>query len=125
MQEFKRFSSNPMANKVFKSIIQRIRKDQENLYHGPLAGKFRKNYLPFNLKRLLEYLSHMNKREILIEKIEREKYGFDSTKDNVKSFIKLFLIDGLVKDKIIHDENSADFDRHIRGRKKSNSNYLE
>lgn len=36
----------------------------------------------------------MNKREILINAIEERKFEHEATKDNIKNFIKLFLING-------------------------------
>jgi hypothetical protein len=58
MEEFKKISSNELANKVFKKLIKRVRDDKSRRFGG-----MNKGYLPFNLNRMLDYVSHMGKRE--------------------------------------------------------------
>ena len=104
LSEFIRFSSNAEANAVFKRLIQRIRYSQQKylgLYH---------TYLPFNLNRLLDHLSHMAKRESLIQQID-EKH-LDDANGNIKNFIKLFILDGSAKDSVVKEE-SAKLIEHV------------
>lgn len=59
LDEFKQFSSNSMANKIFRKLMQRVRKVQELNHSGRDNVK---PYIPFNLNDLLDHLSHMSKR---------------------------------------------------------------
>ena len=110
--EFKKFSSNPLANSHFRKMIQRIRSEHEKIF-GP-HYELRRGYLPFNLTRLLDYLSHMSKREALIEGIENTKYEYDASKRHIKDFIKVFIIDGVAKDCLVKEDSAKIVDNVIK-----------
>ncbi|CDW88415.1 ef hand family protein [Stylonychia lemnae] len=110
LEEFKEFSSNPHANKVFRKIITKARQSQEKLYGSATST----SYLPFNLQRVLDYLSHMAKRESLLKSIEDKKYDYDNATDNIKNFIKLFLIDGAAQECLLKERTNVSIENKLQ-----------
>jgi hypothetical protein len=65
-----------------------------------------KHFLPFNLNRLLDHLSVMTKRDNLVSKIEKNKFNINETENNIKNFIKLFILDESAKESSIKEESA-------------------
>lgn len=122
IEEFKKFSSDPLANMYFRKMVQRIRSEHEKIF-GP-HYELRRGYLPFNLTRLLDYLSHMSKRETLMNGIEKTKFEYDASKRHIKDFIKVFIIDGVAKDCLVKEDSAQIVDNAVKKPKKKESETL-
>lgn len=101
INEFKKFSDNEEANGLFRKWIKQMRK-QRDMHRKSIE----KSYIPFNLNRLLDHLSVAAKRENLVTKIEKNKFNHSSTQQNIKDFIKLFILDESSKESIIKEETA-------------------
>ena len=70
--------------------------------------------MPFNLNRLLDHLSTQAKRENLVNKIEANKFDLSQTHDNIKSFLKLFILDESAKESCIKEEQAKIIESSIQ-----------
>lgn len=69
MEEFKAFASDPTANRIFKDLIYRMRKEHEKHF-----GQGRVNaYLPFCITRLFENLNFLCRRDAIFHDIDTNK----------------------------------------------------
>ena len=56
----------------------------------------------------------MSKREALLDSIENTKYEHDASKDHIKNFIKVFIIDGMAKDCLVKEDSAKIVDDVIK-----------
>jgi hypothetical protein len=66
MQEFKTFNSNECAKRMFKDLVYERREKREK--EGVDAHDT--TQLPFDINVMLEYINHVNSRELLHAKID-------------------------------------------------------
>jgi len=102
LEEFKRVSENKQAEKIFRRLVKRMRDEQQR--SKDILGP---HFLPYNMSRMLDHLSVMQKRELLVNKIESQKFDLAKTDQNIHSFIKLFILDESAKDSIVKEEQAA------------------
>ena len=107
--EFKSLYKNQDADKLFRYFIHRARKINEDLY-GKGVNMI---YLPFNLSRLLEHMTIKQRRDTVIQRIDRDWMQVDKTVDTVKNFVKLFIINQGALDTISNDEWSRKINQAI------------
>ena len=56
----------------------------------------------------------MAKRESLLKSIEEKKYDVNNATDNIKNFIKLFLIDGAAQDCLLKESNNVSLEKKLQ-----------
>lgn len=61
-------------------------------------------FLPFNLNRLLDHMSTQSKRDYLVDRIDKHKFDNSHTQNNIKNFIKLFILDESSKESCVKEE---------------------
>lgn len=88
-EEFKKLYNNPDADKLFRFYIKRARQINQNFIKDGIGHI----YLPFNLSRLLEHMSLIHRREAMLQRIDENWLNHDTILENIKNFIKLFIID--------------------------------
>mmetsp|Transcript_18995 Transcript_18995/g.13790 ORF Transcript_18995/g.13790 Transcript_18995/m.13790 type:complete len:159 (-) Transcript_18995:760-1236(-) len=102
LDEFKRFAENEQANDLFKQLIRKIREEHQRRLGGLNMG-----FMPFNLSRMLDHVSHMTKRDQLLAKIDHDKDDVQKMEQTVKNFVKLFILDEGAKDSIVKEKTAV------------------
>jgi hypothetical protein len=89
MEEFKKLYSNPKTDELFRMHVKRSRNANEK---DKADGKDT-HYVPFNMSKFLEHMSLKQRRETVVNRLEKQYLNYKETPNMCKNFIKLFVID--------------------------------